>query len=79
MNGYRDRKYSDIAYINEYTCAEWNEETTCDFVGTDIEVTGSSEYVIGDRDHFDHETFYVSEFSCPKCGYTITDLEVKVG
>jgi hypothetical protein len=79
MNGSRSSKYSDIAFVSDYTCAEWNDETECDFVGSDIEVVGSSEYVIGDRDYFDRETFYVPEFKCPKCGYLITDIELKVG
>lgn len=78
MNGYRDSKYSDIAYINEYKCDEWLGEG-CDFIGQDIEVVGSSEYVIGDRDYFDHETFYVPEFECPKCKAVSTDIELKVG
>jgi hypothetical protein len=78
MNGYRDRKYSDIAYISEYNCDEWLGEG-CDFIGEDIEVVGSSEYVIGDRDYFDQETFYVSNFQCPKCKADINNLELSVG
>ena len=79
MNGYRDSKWSDVAYISEYVCADWNDETECDFVGKDIEVHGGSDYMEGDNDRYSHETFWVSDpFKCPKCGYETKYLELKI-
>jgi len=78
MNGSRSSKYSDIAYITEYICDEWHGEG-CDFVGQDIEVTGGSEVVQGDREYFDREIFYVDQFDCPKCGAENKYIELKVG
>lgn len=79
MNGYRDSKNSEVAYISEYVCAEWNDENECDFVGRDIEVRGGSDYVVGDTERFSQDTFYVDDdFKCPKCSHTIRFLELKV-
>lgn len=78
MNGYRDSKWTDVAYISEYVCAEWNDEAECDFVGKDIEVNGTSEYLVGDNSRFNQDTFYVEKFNCPKCNFETKYLDLKV-
>lgn len=78
MYGSRDSKYSDVAYITKFECAEYSD-SDCDFVAEDFEVNGGSDYVIGDQDYFDHEIFYANDFKCPKCAYEHKFIEVKVG
>lgn len=78
MNGYRDNKRADIAYISEYVCADKNYETECDFVAKDFQITGGSDYVIGDTEYYNKEIFYGDAFKCPKCGFEVKFPEVRV-
>lgn len=78
LTGSRDSKFTDVAYISEYICDEWNGND-CDAVVEDLEVYGTSEVTIGDNTRFDQETFYADDFKCPKCGVVNKYMEIKVG
>lgn len=78
MTGSRDSKFTDVAYISEYVCAEWND-TECDAIIKDLEVYGGSDITEGPNTRFDHEIFYADDFACPKCGEINKYMEIKVG